>query len=66
MGSCIDLTDYQNDEAVNKAFSMLVSGKAGYKTVIDRKVEIPKCPGCSINLRGEEKFCPECGVKIAK
>ena len=44
MGSCIDLTKYQNEDAVQDAFSKIVSGgKMGYKTVIERKKIPPKC-----------------------
>lgn len=65
MGYSLDLRDQMNSAAVENAFSALVSGgKMGYKTVIERKVEPKKCPGCNIVLRGEEKFCPECGTKI--
>ncbi len=65
-GSCRDLREYQNSDAVMDAFSALVSGKkSGYKTIIERRKEIPKCPGCSKTLSGEEKFCPDCGHKIA-
>ncbi len=66
MGSCIDLSDQLNSEAVANAFSALVSGgRMGYKTIIERKVEPKKCSKCGINLKGEEKFCPECGNKIS-
>ena len=64
MGSCLDLRKYEDDEKVHEAFSVLVSGKKGYKAVIERKKEIPKCPDCSKILEGEEKFCPECGKKV--
>lgn len=66
MGSCIDLRKYQEPSSIQDAFSKLVSGKSGYKAVIERKVEIPKCSQCSVALSGEEKFCPECGNKIFK
>lgn len=60
-----DLRDQLDNQAVYDAFSKLVSGgKMGYKTVIERKVEPVRCTGCSITLKGEEKFCPECGTKV--
>jgi len=65
MGSSIDLRDQMNNPAVADAFSFLVSGKKGYKAVIERKVEPVRCVGCGIILRGEEKFCPECGHKVS-
>ncbi len=67
MGNCIDLRNFQGKEAVEDAFSKLVSGgKAGYKTVIERKVEPVRCLNCGKILQGEEKFCPECDCKIEK
>ncbi|MEK6824961.1 MAG: YgiT-type zinc finger protein [Nanoarchaeota archaeon] len=66
MGSCIDLTDQMNNPKVADAFSFLVSGKLGYKAVIERKEEPVKCSGCAVILKGVEKFCPECGERIAK
>lgn len=65
MGSCIDLREQMNDPKVADAFSFLISGRKGYKAVIERKVEPIKCPQCAIILKGEEKFCPECGFKMA-
>jgi ribosomal protein L34E len=64
MGSCLDLRRYVNDQKTFDAFSRLVSGgKAGYKTVLERKKEVPKCNKCGRELEGIEKFCPECGEK---
>ena len=65
MTSGRDLREQMNSQAVADAFSFLVSGKRGYKTVIERKVEPVKCPGCSLILKGDEKFCSECGTKTA-
>lgn len=63
----IDLREYQNSETVENAFSALVSGgKPGYKTVIEKKKEIPKCHECDTLLDGMEKFCPQCGTKLIK
>ena len=64
-GSNVDLRGYQDPEKVQDAFSALVSGgKSGYKTVIERKKDLPKCSQCGKILEGEEKFCPECGNKL--
>ncbi len=65
MTSGRDLREYMNSQAVADAFSFLVSGKRGYKTVIERKVEPLQRRGCSLVLKGDEKSCPECGTKIA-
>jgi rRNA maturation endonuclease Nob1 len=64
MGSCIDLRKYLDSEEVQEVFSRVVSGRKGYKAIIERKKEIPKCPQCTKILEGEEKFCPECGHKL--
>jgi rRNA maturation endonuclease Nob1 len=64
MGSCIDLRKYENSDAIQDAFSKIVSGKMGYKAVIERKHEPLKCPSCAKLLEGNEKFCPECGAKV--
>jgi hypothetical protein len=54
-----------DSEQVHNAFSALVSGgRPGYKTVIERRKDIPKCSKCLKTLSGEEKFCPECGNKV--
>ena len=67
MGSNIDLRKLQSKESVEEAFSKLVSGgKYGYKTVIERKKEPLACLNCKTILSGEEKFCPECGMKVEK
>ncbi len=64
MGSCLDLRQYQDDPNMSAIMGKLLSGKSGYKTVIERKKEAVKCPQCSKILEGAEKFCPECGFKL--
>ncbi|PIN88838.1 hypothetical protein COU60_05435 [Candidatus Pacearchaeota archaeon CG10_big_fil_rev_8_21_14_0_10_34_76] len=65
-GSCRDLRDQMDNESVLDAFSALVSGgRPGYKTIIEKKVEVKKCSECLFILGGNEKFCPECGEKLA-
>ena len=55
-----------NDPKVQEAFGFILSGKRGYKPVIERKIEPLKCGGCGIFLKDEVKFCPECGTKLTK
>ncbi len=64
MGSNIDLRKYQDMDAVESAFSALVSGKKGYKTVIERKKPKPKCSKCGRGGEEDQKFCAQCGGKI--
>ena len=64
MTSGRDLRDQMNSDAVAEAFGFLVSGKKGYKTVIERRVEPLRCSSCSIVLQDAVKFCPECGTKV--
>ena len=66
MTSNRDLRKYQSDEAIQSAFSKLVSGRAGYKAVIERDKPKILCQNCHLELSGEEKFCPECGTKVEK
>jgi len=64
MSSGRDLREQMNSDAVAEAFGFLVSGKKGYKTVIDRKIEPIKCSNCGIVLQESVKFCFECGTKV--
>jgi len=62
-GSCMNLNHLMEDEGVASAFGKLISGKSGYKTVIEKDKPIVRCSGCGKILEGDEKFCPECGTK---
>lgn len=65
MGSCLDLTKYQDDSSVQDAYSKIVSGgKAGYKAVIERRKPTPKCTKCGRGGDENQKFCPQCGGKM--
>ena len=65
MSSNRDLRSYQDSDAIAAAFGKLVSGRAGYKAVIEKKKEPTICPNneCRMHLTGDEKFCPDCGTK---
>jgi predicted nucleic acid-binding Zn ribbon protein len=58
-----DLRQFQND-SIADAFSKLVSGRPGYKTVLEKKVIPPKCVKCGRGGDPEQKFCPQCGGKM--
>ena len=63
-GGCWDLSDQMDNPAVLDALSKLVGGgKLGYKTIIEKKVDVKRCLSCGLVLTGDEKFCPECGTK---
>ncbi len=53
----------QDKDKIGDLFGKLVSGKSGYKAVIDNTAPVKKC-ACGYILSGEEKFCPECGAKL--
>jgi len=46
------------------AFSKIVSGKMGYKTIIEKKKIPPKCIKCGRGGDNDQKFCPQCGGKM--
>jgi len=64
MGSSIDLRKYQKPEAILDAYSKVVSGKSGYKAIIERKKIPPKCVKCGRGGDDGQKFCPQCGGKM--
>lgn len=64
MGSCIDLRKYQKPGSIEDAYSKIVSGKAGYKAIIERKKIPPKCNKCGRGGDDGQKFCPQCGGKM--
>jgi len=61
-----DLRKYQDNEDIKSIFGKLISGKAGYETVIDKTTKVPECTNCNTKLFNDEKFCPECGTKFVK
>jgi rubrerythrin len=63
-GSCLDLREYQDSDDMAKIIGKIVSGRSGYKAVIEKKKEVLKCTQCGKILEGNEKFCPECGNKV--
>ena len=65
MGSNIDLRKFQDEDAIQDAFSKIVSGgKSGYKTIIERKNVPPRCSKCGRGGDDGQKFCPQCGGKM--
>lgn len=60
------MQEIQGDESFTSAFSKIVSGKAGYKAVIEKKHIPVKCKNCNTIVDDAQKFCHECGAKIEK
>lgn len=60
------MQEIQQDKSFSSALGKILSGKAGYKPVIEtRRVEI-RCKGCGIIVDENAKFCPECGRKVER
>ena len=59
-----DLREQFNDDKTFSSFSQLISGKTSYKTIREKKQEPMFCSQCKTQLKGKEKFCPECGNRI--
>ncbi len=60
------MQEIQKNEDFVDAFSKIISGKPGYRAVIEKKKIILRCSGCGIILEDSVKFCPECGTKVQK
>jgi hypothetical protein len=58
------MNEIQREESFASAFSKIVSGKPGYKAVIEKKPVIILCRGCNKQLEEGIKFCSECGTKV--
>jgi len=58
------MNELQNSAQIQELFGKLVSGRSGYKAVIEVTKPAPKCSKCGAILEGNEKFCPECGQKV--
>lgn len=51
----------QTSDSIADIFGQLVSGRKGYRAVIEVSKPPPQCSQCKKILEGIEKFCPECG-----
>lgn len=59
------MQEMQQSDAFADVFGKLVSGKSGYKPVIEKKREVLMCKRCMTPLLiQEQKFCHECGMQI--
>ena len=57
------MNEIQSSDQIQELFGKLVSGRKGYKAVVEVSKPLPKC-SCGRILEGNEKFCPECGEKL--
>lgn len=58
------MQEMQQTGAFADVYGKLISGKAGYKPVIEKK-EVLMCKRCMTPLLvQEQKFCHECGMQI--
>lgn len=60
------MQEIQQSEDVAANFGKLISGRAGYKAVIEKKYIPTICKNCGTTLDDSEKFCHECGTKVEK
>lgn len=66
MGSNIDLRKYQDAESIQNALGKILSGKDGYKPIIERRFDPVKCVKCNMMIVSDKKFCPGCGEKVIR
>lgn len=58
------MQEIQQDESFSNVLGKLLSGREGYKPVIEKRQEILRCKKCMTQpLIQEQKFCHECGTK---
>ena len=59
------MQEMQQTGSFADVFGKLISGKSGYKPVIETKKEVLMCKRCMTPLLiQEQKFCHECGMHI--
>lgn len=58
------MSEIQSSDELSKVMGKLLSGKSGYKAVIEKKKEVIKCASCGMIFENPVKFCPECGTKM--
>lgn len=58
------MNEIQSDSSFASAFGKLISGRPGYKPVIETKQVVIKCKGCGKIVDDSQKFCDECGTRV--
>jgi rRNA maturation endonuclease Nob1 len=60
-----DLRQFQDPDSIQDAFAKIVSGKSGYKPILERRMDPVKCK-CGNMVEGNAKFCASCGAKVER
>ena len=55
-----------NDPSFQNALGKLLSGRQGYKPVIETRQVIIKCKTCGKIMDDSQKFCDECGARVER
>lgn len=58
------MQEIQRTQSFSDAFGKILSGKSGYKPVIEVKKAEIRCKKCGKVFADPVKFCNECGAKI--
>jgi rRNA maturation endonuclease Nob1 len=58
------MAELQKSGDFASAMGKVLSGKPGYKAVIEKKRIQIKCSGCGMIYDSPMKFCPECGSRL--
>ena len=58
------MNEIQSDASFASALGKLMSGRPGYKPVIETKQIIIKCRNCGKIMEDNQKFCDECGTRV--
>jgi rRNA maturation endonuclease Nob1 len=58
------MEEMQKSEELSNIMGRILSGKSGYKAVIETKIIKVRCSGCEMIYEAPVKFCSECGTKI--
>lgn len=60
------MNEIQADASFAGALGKLLSGRPGYKPVIESKQVIIRCKTCGKIMDDSQKFCDECGAKVER
>jgi hypothetical protein len=60
------MNEMQQSEEFAATMGKILSGRPGYKPVVEKKYVPLKCKKCGAILDDSEKFCHECGTRVEK